>query len=113
MTLPWTEKYRPTTLDDFVDNNKAVKQLLDWLNSWQSKPPKKKAAFLYGPPGVGKTSIIEILAQKFDYDFIILDASNWRTKGALEKILGLASGYSLAWQPLSDLSSCPFFLNSF
>lgn len=91
MTIPWTEKYRPTTLDDYVDNNKAVKQLLEWLNSWQIKPPKKKAAFLHGPPGVGKTSIIEILAHKFDYDFIILDASNWRTKGALEKILGLAS----------------------
>lgn len=91
MSIPWTEKYRPTTLDDFVDNNKAVKQLLDWLDSWTTKPPKKKAAFLYGPPGVGKTSIIEILAHKFDYDFIILDASNWRTKGALEKILGLAS----------------------
>jgi replication factor C large subunit len=91
MTLPWTEKYRPTTLNDFVDNKKAVKQLLDWLNSWQIPPPKKKAAFLYGPSGVGKTSIIAILAHKFDYDFIILDASNWRTKGALEKILGLAS----------------------
>lgn len=91
MTIPWTEKYRPTTLDDYVDNNKAVKQLLEWLNSWQIKPPKKKAAFLHGPPGVGKTSIIEILAHKLDYDFIILDASNWRTKGALEKILGLAS----------------------
>jgi replication factor C large subunit len=91
MTLPWTEKYRPTTLDNFVDNNKAVKQILDWLHSWQTKSPKKKAAFFYGPPGVGKTSIIEILAHKFDYDFIILDASNWRTKGALEKILGLAS----------------------
>jgi replication factor C large subunit len=91
MTIPWTEKYRPKTLDTFVDNKKAVTQLLDWLNSWITKPPKKKAAFLYGPPGVGKTSIIEILAHKYDYDFIVLDASNWRTKGALEKILGLAS----------------------
>jgi replication factor C large subunit len=91
MTIPWAEKYRPKTLGDFVGNKKAVKQLLDWLDSWTTDPPKKKAAFLYGPPGVGKTSVIEILAHKYDYDFIILDASNWRTKGALEKILGLAS----------------------
>ncbi len=91
MPIPWTEKYRPKTLEDFVDNNQAVKQLLDWLHSWTKAVPKKKAAFLYGPPGVGKTSIIEILAHILDYDFILLDASNWRTKDALEKILGLAS----------------------
>ena len=53
--------------------------------------PRKKVAFLHGPPGVGKTVCVEVLAEAHGFDLISLDASNWRTKNALERIVGAAS----------------------
>ena len=91
MALPWTEKYRPTSVKGFVDNGKALRQLDEWLTSWTRGKPRKKAAFLHGPPGVGKTVCVEVLAEAHDFDLISLDASNWRTKSALERIVGAAS----------------------
>jgi replication factor C large subunit len=91
MALPWTEKYRPTSVKEYVDNGKALRQLDEWLTSWTKGTPRKKAAFLHGPPGVGKTVCVEVLAKAHDFDLIALDASNWRTKNALERIVGAAS----------------------
>jgi len=91
MALPWTEKYRPTRVKDFVGNGKALRQLDAWMASWTRGTPKKKAAFLHGPPGVGKTLCVELLAEKHAFDLISLDASNWRTTAALERVVGAAS----------------------
>jgi len=91
MDLPWTEKYRPTRVQEFVDNGKAFHQLDDWLSSWTRETSRKKAAFLHGPPGVGKTVCVAVLAAAHDFDLIALDASDWRTKDALERIVGAAS----------------------
>jgi len=91
MALLWTEKYKPTKAKDFVDNGQALSQLDQWIASWKKGKPGKKAAFLYGPPGVGKTLSVEILAKEHDFDLISLDASDWRTKDALERIVGSAT----------------------
>ncbi len=91
MALPWTEKYRPTRVQEFVANGPALRQLDAWLASWQRETPRKKAAFLHGPPGVGKTVSVEVLAAAHDFDLITLDASDWRTKDALERLVGAAS----------------------
>lgn len=91
MAAPWTEKYRPKRVRDFVDNGRALRQLDEWLRSWKRGRPRKKAAFLYGPPGVGKTSCVEVLAGEHGFDLISLDASNWRSKSNLERVAGSAS----------------------
>jgi replication factor C large subunit len=91
MALTWTEKYRPTRVKDFVGNGKALRQLDAWMASWTKGTPSKKAAFLHGPPGVGKTLCVELLAEKHSFDLIALDASNWRTTAALERVVSAAS----------------------
>ncbi len=91
MVLPWTEKYRPTRVQEFVANGTALRKLDAWLASWRREMPQKKAAFLHGPPGVGKTVAVEVLAVAHGFDLIALDASNWRTKDALERLVGAAS----------------------
>lgn len=91
MAYLWTEKHRPTKVEDFVDNYKAVHRLKKWLALWQKGKPKKKAVFLYGPPGIGKTTIVEILAKENNFDLLSWGASNWRTKEILERVIGVAS----------------------
>lgn len=79
MSLPWTERYRPKTLEHVVDNIEAIGKLTRWLRGWEKGIPAKRAAFLYGPPGIGKTASSEALANDFGYDFFELNASDFRT----------------------------------
>ena len=90
MSQSWTSLYRPKKREDFVGNPTAVAAVEKWLKSWKKKPPKKRAIFLYGPPGIGKTSIAQVLAIEYDFDLIEINASDARNKSSLEEVLGKA-----------------------
>jgi replication factor C large subunit len=91
VSQPWINQYRPFIKEDFVGNPKAVEAVEKWLKSWKrKKPPKKRAVFLYGPPGIGKTSIAQVLATEYDFDLIEINASDARNKSNLEEVLGKA-----------------------
>lgn len=87
----WTEKYRPKKLKEIAGNSKAIKALLKWVNEWKEGIPEKKAVLLYGPPGVGKTSVAYALANELGYDYIELNASDTRTYKVINRIVGAAS----------------------
>ncbi|HTY92101.1 MAG TPA: replication factor C large subunit [Methanocella sp.] len=86
--LDWAEKYRPVSLSDVVGNDAAVKALKKWAESFDSG---KKAAILYGGPGIGKTSAALALAHDMGWDYIEMNASDQRTKDAINKVAGSAS----------------------
>jgi replication factor C large subunit len=90
VSQPWTSLYRPKNREDFVGNLSAVVTVEKWLKKWKKKPPKRRALFLYGPPGVGKTSIAQVLANEHDFDLIEINASDARNKSSLEEVLGKA-----------------------
>ncbi|MCD1294213.1 replication protein C [Methanocella sp. CWC-04] len=86
--LDWAEKYRPTSLKDVVGNDAAVKALRQWAETFSTG---KKAVILHGGPGIGKTSAAIALANDLGWDYIELNASDTRTKDAINKIAGAAS----------------------
>jgi len=98
--LPWTEKYRPRRILDVAGNEEAKKKYVAWVNSWVRGKPTKKAALLYGPPGCGKTSIVFATAQEFNWELVELNASDVRSKEAIEARVfsssrtGSVAGYS-------------------
>lgn len=88
--IPWVEKYRPKSLEEYVGNTEAVDHLIRWVKSW-SPDKGKKAALLYGPPGVGKTTIALIVARLFNYDIVEMNASDWRTAEKISRVAGRAA----------------------
>jgi len=89
LSLPLVEKYRPKKLSDFVGNIDAVKKLENWLVTWNKQ--KKKVAWLVGPAGVGKTSVVYYLTRKYGFEYVEVNASDKRNKQAIEKIVGRGS----------------------
>lgn len=84
--IPWVIKYRPKRIKDVVNQEKAKNTLISWLNQWKRGIPEKKAALLYGPPGCGKTSTVEAIANELGFEVLELNASDYRKEKDIERI---------------------------
>jgi len=82
--LPWIIKYRPKRIAEVVDQEEAKAKFIEWLKRWPNVP--KKAALLYGPPGCGKTSLVEAAANEFGYEVLEMNASDFRRRTDIERI---------------------------
>ncbi|MEM2351202.1 MAG: replication factor C large subunit [Thermoproteota archaeon] len=82
--LSWVEKYKPKTLEEIVGNDAAKKDFLDWIEKWDERG---KAALLHGPPGVGKTVLVEVVASTLNYRLIETNASETRKIDFLENVI--------------------------
>lgn len=88
----YTTKYAPKKLTDIIGNSDRVEHIKQWILNWLSGK-KGKPLLIWGPPGVGKTTIAYTLQNEFDLEIIELNASELRNKKRVEYILG---GSSLA-----------------
>ncbi|MCL6578168.1 MAG: replication factor C large subunit [Candidatus Bathyarchaeota archaeon] len=93
MYTTWTLKYKPKSLAEVVGNKEAIEKFGEWVKSWEKGVPKKRAAFLYGPPGVGKTVTVEAFANDFKMELVEKNASDYRTEDAVKRFAGLASQF--------------------
>jgi replication factor C large subunit len=93
MYTAWTNKHKPRSLQEVVGNSEAKAVFKDWILSWNNGAPKKRAVFIYGQPGVGKTVTVEAMANDIQYDLVEKNASDYRTEDAIKKFAGLASQY--------------------
>lgn len=80
------EKYKPRYLREVVGQNEAVNKIIIWLRNWTPE----KALLLHGPPGSGKSSIVRLIAEENNLDFIELNASDDRTAEKIEGKLSSA-----------------------
>ncbi|MEM2741018.1 MAG: AAA family ATPase [Nitrososphaeria archaeon] len=85
MSLPWAEKYRNIEFNMIIGNEMARKEFFEWLKNWKQGD---KAVLLVGPPGTGKNTSVYSAARQLGYYVIELNASDIRTKDALNKRLG-------------------------
>lgn len=85
----WTEKHRPRKVEEMVGNEDSRAMFLRWLREWT---PGARPALLLGPPGTGKTTLVHAAAGELGYEVLELNASDYRTKDALERRLKPAMG---------------------
>ena len=88
--LLWVEKYRPKKIEDIIGNEEAKASFLEWL---RGKRKTKKAVLLYGPPGVGKTALINAAAKECGFIIIEMNASDTRSEKAVNAIAKPATSY--------------------
>ena len=92
---PWVEKYRPKTLKEMalpsakLNRQKVdlAEELKEFVKNFFKKLFNKefvKGVLLQGQPGIGKTSIVYALANDLNMEVIETNASDTRTKGAIE-----------------------------
>ena len=93
MHFAWTVKHKPKSLAEIIGNQEAIKTLERWLRSWEGGIPQQRAVFLHGPPGVGKTSAIEVLANDLGMELVEKNASDYRTEEKIRRFAGSASQY--------------------
>jgi replication factor C large subunit len=88
--LLWVEKYRPKKIEDIIGNEEVKATFIEWL---KSKRRSKKAILLYGPPGVGKTALVNAAAKEFGFIIIEMNASDTRSEKAINAVAKPATSY--------------------
>lgn len=87
----WEEKYRPSTLKDYVGNEAFKKNAQKWINT--NDPPN---LLLDGPAGTGKTTLAKILTKNMDCEYLYINASDENNVDTVrEKIKRYASTVSM------------------
>ena len=83
----WIEKYSPKKLSQYVGNKYQVEILKKWIKNWGKSKDQKNAVFLSGLPGIGKTSLVYLMAKEFNYDLIEINGSSERSKDTFINLL--------------------------
>lgn len=96
--VPWTQKYRPKTLEQVVGNREAIEKILGWLRKFngsdgEKETRQKKAVLLHGSPGTGKTVTVEAIANDLGYILVETNASDFRTSEQIERWIARSVGY--------------------
>jgi putative ATPase len=71
-SAPLAERLRPRTLDDVIGQQHLLGEGKPLRLAFQSGQPH--SMILWGPPGVGKTTLARLMADSFDAEFIALSA---------------------------------------
>ena len=83
--MNWSEKYRPNTIDDLYLSYDSKNKIKQWINNFiKKKPNYTNCLILHGPPGVGKTSLANIILNTYKFDVIEFNSSDIRNQKTLK-----------------------------
>jgi replication factor C large subunit len=86
--IPWIKKYQPKSMKEIVGHEQEIIKLREFAANYRSQ--KKKAAWLYGPSGNGKTAAVHALANDLNLELLEVNASDVRNKDSINSLLGNA-----------------------
>ena len=78
---------RPKSLDDYLGQEKAKEQLKIFIEAAKSRNEQLDHVLLYGPPGIGKTTLASIIANEMSVNLRITSGPAIERAGDLAAIL--------------------------
>jgi len=87
MILSFELKLRPQRLQEFIGQNKVKENLDVAIQAAKSRGEALDHVLLYGPPGLGKTTLANIIANELEAAFQQTSGPTLQIKGDLTAIL--------------------------
>jgi Holliday junction DNA helicase RuvB len=81
------QSVRPKTLEEFVGQSKAKSNLKVFIEAAKKRQQQLDHTLLYGPPGLGKTTIAQIISQELNVNFRTTSGPMLTKTGDLAAIL--------------------------
>lgn len=81
----WVVKYQPSNINNILLPQKSISLITDWIENLKTN--KNKILLLYGPPGVGKTTLANIILSQYNYDIIEFNTSDVRNQKLIKEKL--------------------------
>src|SRR6056297_1747149 len=83
--LLFSESYKPQSLSEMCGNREQIREMRAWMNNWL-RGKERKPILIHGPPGIGKTTSVELLAKEFGFELVEYDSSDNRSKKSIEEL---------------------------
>lgn len=86
----FVDKYSPSSISDIIGHKEQINQIVNWLQLWNNKPPDGQRGILVtGPPGIGKTTTVHLIAKELGYKVTEYNASDTRSISILRGMIAL------------------------
>ncbi len=83
--IPWTKKYEQKKATDLLGQDLAFYKLREAIKL-------KRTVLIYGPPGCGKTSAVQVLGKELNLELFEINTSDARNKENIEQTIGNSLG---------------------
>ena len=83
------DKYAPKSIADIIGHKEQINQITTWLQSWSDGYPAERGIIVTGPPGIGKTTTVHLIAESLGYKVTEYNASDTRSVSVLRGLMAL------------------------
>lgn len=92
MSSIWVDKYKPQTSNELAGQSRNIARIKSWLKTYD--PSKSRPLFIYGPPGIGKTTAAHLCCKETGYQTVEFNASDQRNKNIMKDVISTISSNS-------------------
>ncbi len=93
--IKWENKLRPLSFDEFPGQHEVKEKLKVFVKATQGRKEPLDHTLLFGPPGLGKTTLAQIIAHELKSEIKITSAPALDKKGDLAALLTSLKPFSI------------------
>ncbi len=95
LDVKWENKLRPQTFDEFPGQKDVKEKIKVFLQAAKKRGEPLDHTLLFGPPGLGKTTLAQIIAHELEVDIKVTSAPAIDKKGDLAAMLTSLKPFSI------------------